>query len=126
MIIDTLGDDVVLKEIPDDHAIFSSTFNLDIYGRLMGVTRNRRLVLIYSEKAYGGELLKNNTNAMKMCVNMIVFALSTGGIAQQMIDDSSDPIQNSRQWWDIEERRNYRDNEKSNFNPIYKKKINVD
>ena len=57
---------------------------------------------------------------------MIVYALETGGIAQQMIDDSSDPIQNSRQWWDIEERRNYRDNEKSNFNPIYKKKINVD
>ncbi len=100
MIKDTFGDDVALKEIPDDHEIFNTVFDLDIYGKLEGISRGRRLVLIYSEKAYGSQLLRYNTYSMKMCVNMVVYALSTGSIAQQMIDDSSNPVQNSRQWWD--------------------------
>ena len=100
VIKDTFGEDVKLVEIPDDHDIFNTVFDLDIYGKLEGVSRGRRLVLIYSEKAYGSHLLRYNENAMKMCVNMVVYALNTGGIAQQYIDDSTVPIQNSRQWWD--------------------------
>jgi len=51
-------------------------------------------------------ILRNNPYSMKICVNMIVYALSSGSIAQKMIDSSSNPIQNSRQWWDYQTLKN--------------------
>ncbi|MFC1607053.1 DUF4159 domain-containing protein [Candidatus Latescibacterota bacterium] len=99
-----LGDDIGFKVIPKDHDVFHSVFDTEV-DDLDGAFMEGRLVLIYSLKKYGNGWEMREPYSLKVGVNMVVHALKTGEIAQQFIDDSIAPAQNSRQWWDLRERK---------------------
>ena len=94
-----LGDDIEFMVIPKDHDVFHSVFDVEVTD-LNGAFNEGRLFLIYSMKRFGANWVSRSPFSLQVGINMIVYALNTGGIAQQLIDDSTQPVQNSHQWWD--------------------------
>jgi hypothetical protein len=79
-----------------------------------GIWRNRRLILVYSEHFDVHHYLD---------LNMLVYALTqTGGKTQHLVDASTVTSQKSRKFWDYRSRLQFRDEEKSLFNPKYQPK----
>ena len=99
-----LGDDIGFKVIAKDHDVFHSAFDAEVED-IDGAFAEGRLILIYSLKGFGKGWVDREPFSMKVGINMVLYALETGGIAQQLIDDSTSPVQNSRQWWDYNERK---------------------
>ena len=109
MLKDALGRDARFRVIPNDHPIYHSFFDFEDgpppqrsedrvnFQRdfrpevpyLEGIFLGDRLVVVFSNKAYGIAWEKEfrNEPQLQIGVNLVVFALlQEGGIAQQQID----------------------------------------
>ncbi len=133
-----LGEPVKMWLIPNTHEFYKSFFDLNISqgehavldgvkcpnqpgNYLEGIWRQRRLALVYSEKAFGRAW--SEFGDLRTGVNMLVFALSQpGGNTRQLVDNSTVASQQKRTWWDYKSRMQYLDEERSTLNPKYRTK----
>ncbi|MHB9029718.1 MAG: DUF4159 domain-containing protein [Candidatus Latescibacterota bacterium] len=122
---------IQLQYIPNDHELYRCFLHIDLVGQqkipitdekcqkqppthMEGIWRNRRLILVYSE---------NPEVHKRLVLNMLVYALTQpGGKTQHLVDASTVTSQKSRKFWDYKSRVQFRDEEKSLFNPKYQPK----